>query len=111
RVSEVSELAGPVLLVLTVGSLTYAVFLHFWNQPLNYYSTWTRTWELTVGSLLVLYATRVTVARWVKELFTIVGLVMVLSTGLLFDGAAQFPGPATLYPLGGAVLVILGGGT
>lgn len=108
--SQVADLAGPLLLALTVFSFGYAIVLHFINQPLNYYSTWTRFWELTLGGLLVLYGTRLTLAPWVKEIFTIVGLFMVLTTGFFFDGALQFPGPATLYPLGGAVLVILGGG-
>ncbi|QGU06565.1 O-acetyltransferase OatA [Corynebacterium occultum] len=109
-VSEAAELAGPLLLALTVFSFGYAIVMHFINQPLNYYSTWTRFWELTLGGLLVLYGTRLSLAGWVKEIFTIVGLFMVLTTGFFFDGATQFPGPATLYPIIGAVLVILGGG-
>ncbi|MGP6173811.1 acyltransferase family protein [Corynebacterium sp. A21] len=109
-VSEVERLAGPLLLALTVFSFGYAIVMHFIDQSLNYYSTWTRFWELTLGGLLVLYGSRLSLAPWVKEIFTVVGLFMVLTTGFFFDGAAQFPGPTTLYPLGGAVLVILGGG-
>ena len=39
----------------------------------------------------------------------IVGLAMIISTGLFLDGADQFPGPWTLIPLVGALLVVLSG--
>ncbi len=107
---DLSSRVGPLLAVVTVVSFLYAWWLHSVNQPLNYYSTWSRMWELTLGGLLAIYASRVMLAPWVKEVFTWVGLAMVLSTGFFLDGAALFPGPATLYPIGGAVLVILGGG-
>ncbi|AGF71691.1 acyltransferase family protein [Corynebacterium halotolerans] len=107
---DLSRWVGPLLIVVTVVSFAYAWWLHGANQPLNYYSTWTRMWQMTLGGLLALYGSRLTVAPWLKEVFTWIGLAMVLTTGLLFDGAAVFPGPAALYPIGGAVLVILGGG-
>lgn len=104
------QLAGPLLIVATIASFGYAWIMQSVNQPLNYYSTWSRLWELSLGAVLVLYAGKVKLAPWLREVFTVVGLFMVLSTGIFFDGATQFPGPAALYPIGGAVLVILGGG-
>lgn len=102
--------AGPVLAVATLASFGCAAWLHTVDQELNYYSTWARLWELTLGGLLALYAHRVKLAEWLRSGLAAVGLVMVLTTGFLFDGAAEFPGPAALYPLGGATLVVLGSG-
>ena len=107
---DLSRWVGPALAGVTVVSFLYAWYLHGQDQALAYYSTWARMWQLSLGGLLALYAARVQVAPWLKEAFTWVGLAMVLSTGLLFDGAALFPGPAALYPIGGAVLIVLGGG-
>ena len=109
-VTPAVRIAGPVLIAATVLSFCYAVHLHRVDQALNYYSTFSRMWELTLGAVLLLYGSRIHLARWAREVCTVVGLAMVVTTGLLFDGAAYFPGPWTLYPLGGAVLVILGGG-
>ncbi|WP_041631724.1 acyltransferase family protein [Corynebacterium maris] len=107
---NLSRWVGPLLAAVTVVSFLYAWYLHGQDQSLNYYSTWARMWQLTLGGLLALYGHRVTLHPRLQGLLTFVGLAMVLSTGVLFDGAALFPGPAALYPVGGAVLVILGGG-
>ncbi|HKM24199.1 MAG TPA: acyltransferase, partial [Corynebacterium sp.] len=107
---DISRWVTALLVLATVASFLYAVWLHREWQALNYYSTWSRMWQLTAGALLALHAHRVKVHPRLQELFIVVGLAMVLTTGLLFDGAWLFPGPAALYPIGGAVLVILGGG-
>src|SRR5690625_5619191 len=44
-----------------------------------------------------------------RVLLASIGLALVVSTGFIFDGAAQFPGPWTLWPLGGAALIIIAG--
>lgn len=107
---DLSRWVTGLLVLVTLASFACAAWLHQEWQELNYYSTWSRMWQLTLGALLALHAHRVQVAPRLRELFVVVGLAMVLTTGLLLDGARLFPGPAALYPIGGAVLVILGGG-
>ena len=104
------QLATPVLAVLTSVSFFAAMLWHFIDQPVNYYSTFTRFWELGLGALFVLYAPRVILSARTREILGFVGLFMVLSTGLIMDGAQTFPGPPALYPLIGACLIILGDG-
>lgn len=101
---------GPLLVAVTVVSFAYAWWMQGESQTLNYYSTWSRMWQMTLGALLALYGSYIRLPMRISILFTWVGLAMVLSTGLIFDGAVDFPGPWALYPLGGAVLIILGGG-
>lgn len=108
--SLVVRFGGPILIVLTAASFAYAVYLAGENQALNYYSTFSRGWQLTLGAVLAIYGPRLNPPRWLREIAMIVGIIMVVSTGFLFDGAAYFPGPAALYPVGGAVLIILSGG-
>ncbi len=101
---------NPLLIAVTLASFAYACWQWWEFQPLNYYSTWSRMWQLTLGALLALHGHRLRLAPRLQRVATVVGLVMVLSTGFLLDGALLFPGPAALYPIGGAALVILGGG-
>ncbi|AZA09856.1 acyltransferase family protein [Corynebacterium pseudopelargi] len=99
--------AGIPLLIATGASMFYAFSAS--NSQLNYYSTWSRMWELTLGAVLLIYCSNLAMPTWLRRLLTIIGVIMVLSTGWIFDGATQFPGPAALYPLGGAALVIIAG--
>ena len=38
------------------------------------------------------------------------GLVLILSSGLLWDGAQTFPGPAAAWPVAGAIAVLVSSG-
>nr|WP_237559160.1 acyltransferase [Corynebacterium renale] len=107
-----ARVAGPVLVVVTAASFAYAWYLHHAAQALNYYSTFSRMWELTGGACLALYAPawRERLTQSIQAWAAGVGLFMVLSTGVLLDGASVFPGPATLYPVIGTALLIVGGG-
>ncbi|WP_151548809.1 MULTISPECIES: acyltransferase family protein [Corynebacterium] len=110
RRTRVSTVAGPILILITLTSFIYACILHNQDQGLNYYSTFSRAWELTLGAVLAIYGHRIQLNEKLRSALAVLGLLMVLSTGLLFDGAQVFPGPWTLYPLGGAVFIILGSG-
>ena len=114
--------ARPALLVVltaaTVLSFTYATYFHFEDQTINYYSTLSRFWEIGLGGLLGMLLLRRDangnpvlrpLGRWTRTVMGIVGLGMIISTGLFLDGADQFPGPWTLIPLVGALMVVLSG--
>lgn len=107
--AHLASVAGPILVAITIASFIYAVGLQGANQPLNYYSSFSRAWELTLGGVLAIYAPLIRFPGLLREIATAVGLFMVLTTGIFFDGAVAFPGPAALFPIGGAVLIILGG--
>ncbi|MCG7439062.1 acyltransferase family protein [Corynebacterium freneyi] len=107
---RVATVMAPLLVAATVASFWYATVLHGQDQGQNYYSTWSRMWELAAGGLLALAVARFATPRLIAPALPVLGVAMIVSTGFLFDGAAEFPGPWTLWPLGGAALVILGGG-
>lgn len=79
------------------------------DQSLNYYNTASRFWEIALGGLLGLVVAKLRFAGWFRQLAGLAGLAMLIATGLVLDGAASFPGPAALLPLGGTVLVFLAG--
>lgn len=101
--------AGPLLIAATLASFAYSIYLGNLDQELNYYSTLSRMWQMTLGGVLAIYGRSLAWPRFVREPLVTAGIIMVVTTGMLFDGGAVFPGPAALYPIGGAVLIILAG--
>ncbi|MGW1542540.1 acyltransferase family protein [Streptomyces sp. NPDC002309] len=80
------------------------------NQPLAYFSTHTRIWEITCGVLLALAAPLV--SRMNSGLAAVVswlGLGTLLVTSMLITDETPLPGYAVAGPVLGAVLVIAGG--
>lgn len=112
RKSDTASTRMPAMVILTIATIAsfiYATYLHNTDQLANYYSTWSRMWELLLGAVLALYITYIKVPDRVKNITVIVGLLLIAMTGFVIDGAQYFPGPVTLLPLGGAALVIVGG--
>lgn len=94
------------VVVVTALSFVYAIRLVAIDQPVAYYSLGARLWEFGLGGLaafLAPHASRLTkfggVAGWV-------GVAVILSSGLVTNGAETFPGPWALWPVAGALLVL-----
>ena len=73
-------------------------------QDEAYLATTTRLWQLAFGGLMALSIDHLPVSQGSGLIMGWVGLMMVLSTGLIFDGGQQFPGPLALWPLLGWLL-------
>lgn len=98
------------LIILTAASFAYAAFLNLSDQQaMNYYSTLSRFWEIGIGGLLglVIFSIRPSVAA--GRVLSWLGLGLILSVGVFFDGVEQFPGPWTLVPLLGAFFLVVAG--
>lgn len=109
RRSHINRVAGPILIVVTVASFAYASRYGWYGTPENYYSTFSRAWELTLGAVLVIYGSKLTLPRWLADVTGVVGLVLLFATGIIVEDSTAYPGPLSLLPIGGAVLLILGG--
>jgi peptidoglycan/LPS O-acetylase OafA/YrhL len=98
----------PVALV----SFAFSVWLTEVNQPVAYFHTGARLWEFAVGALLALAVPLLpTLPRGLRVVTGWVGLGMILVCGLVFPVSTTFPGWIALWPVLGAVLVVLSGGT
>ncbi|MEY8567579.1 acyltransferase family protein [Corynebacteriaceae bacterium 7-707] len=107
-----SRVLHRALSVATVLSFGYAVWLGVHDQAMNYYSPFSRFWEIGLGGLFGIWMVGRGIPwvwRWLRWPAGVLGLALIVLTGLVLDGAAQFPGPWTLVPLAGAVLVIVAG--
>ncbi|MFI8526910.1 acyltransferase family protein [Promicromonospora sukumoe] len=94
----------------TVASFVFAQALHGADQPVAYFHTWARFWELGLGGFLALLLPWLRLPDALRPLLGWAGLGLVVSSGFVLDGGALFPGPWALWPVAGALLVLLGSG-
>lgn len=111
NIPTVRNIVVMIFIILTIASFIYASYEFFYgNQNKNYYSTYSRFWEIGLGGIVGIYLNKITPKktsqRWI---LSIVGIFMVISTGIFMNGVESFPGPLTLYPVAGALMIILSG--
>ncbi len=109
---------GPVIVVTTVGVVSFALAMlgaSGYVPPvegwlIGFYSPFTRAWEFAVGALLALAGERARItSRAEAEAVGALGVAMLAASLLLINGATTFPGPATLLPVVGTLLLLLAG--
>ncbi|WP_239123537.1 acyltransferase family protein [Rhizocola hellebori] len=104
---------GPltvVLATLTAGSLALSWLVTHQSAPWAYFGGHTRAWELGIGALVALGATRFArLPRVAAELAAWIGLGAIITAAVVFDEFTPFPGIAALLPVAGAALVIAAG--
>ncbi|WP_132881512.1 acyltransferase family protein, partial [Tamaricihabitans halophyticus] len=99
------------LVVVGGSSLALSVVLTASNQPLAYFHSATRVWEFALGGLLALLIDRITLPRLVRILLGWIGVLGLVSCGLVLQVGTVFPGYAALWPTLSACLIILAGAT
>ncbi|MGK5531687.1 acyltransferase family protein [Streptomyces sp. URMC 129] len=104
-------LAVP-LLVLCAVSFGLSLSVTASSAPWAYFGSHTRMWELGVGALLALGASRLARLPAVPAaLMTWAGLGCVALSAVWLDAATPFPGYHAVLPVAGAALVLAGGCT
>ena len=97
-------------LVVFTSSLAFANWLLPRNQPWAFFSIPTRAWELILGAILACVVQSATkLPRIIAGLVGVVGLGMVLYSGVTQNDPLKFPGNSALTPTVGALLIILAG--
>ncbi|NMH97101.1 acyltransferase family protein [Pseudonocardia acidicola] len=99
------------LIGVLVASLSFSVALTITNQPLAYFHSLTRAWEFALGGLLALVINAIVLARRVRIAIGWIGVIGLLSCGMVLQVGRIFPGYAALWPTVCAGLVILAGAT
>ncbi|OBJ90771.1 acyltransferase family protein [Mycobacterium asiaticum] len=98
-----------LLTALTVASFVYAIMAHNEYQPVAYYNSFARGWELLLGALVGAVVPVIRWPMWWRTAVATVALAAILSCGALIDGVQEFPGPWALVPVGATMLMILAG--
>ena len=102
-----NALLGLLLAVIVLGSFYYSVILTPADAPWAYFSLGTRAWELGLGGLVGLGASRL--ARLPGPIALAggwLGLAAVLAAAFVYNDQAPYPGSAAALPVVGAAVLI-----
>lgn len=102
---------GVVVAGLGVVSLAYSVWVTAQDQAWAYFDTGARLWEFALGGLLAVVIDRVVLPGRLRVVLGWVGVVGLVSCGVVLQVSTVFPGWAALWPTGAALLVIVAGST
>ncbi|WJP98218.1 acyltransferase family protein [Macrococcus bovicus] len=98
-----------LFLILFAVSFVFSVYLTAINQPWAYFDTRTRVWEFALGGLLCLLLTRIKLPHMLAGLLGWLGLLMLVSCGLMLNVSSLFPGYVALWPTLAAVFILISG--
>ncbi len=93
--------------IIFAASLLYSVYLTDSNPAAAYFVTPTRVWELALGGIIALMATRVTMSARLAVPMAWSGVAMIIATVFLFTKQVPFPSYTALLPTIGTALIIL----
>jgi peptidoglycan/LPS O-acetylase OafA/YrhL len=103
-------LVAAALVVIIAGSFYLSVTQTQSDQPLAYFGTHTRVWELAIGLLLALSAKLLSRMNLVvAAIMSWVGLAGIIVTAMLITDTTPLPGYAIAGPVLGAAMLIAGG--
>lgn len=99
-------------LVILIGfsfiSLLFSIYLEGRNPDLNFYSPFSRFWELAVGAVLAHRELNVTYSSGAENnrILPKIGLLLVICSIFLFDESTAHPALLTILPVAGVALII-----
>ncbi|WP_423184914.1 acyltransferase family protein [Arthrobacter sp. NyZ413] len=97
--------------LIFLASLVYSVVFTASDQASAYFSTLARLWEFALGTLLALFLPSLKFSRTVRIVLGWVGIVAMLSCGLILNVEGVFPGWVALWPTLAAACLITAGQT
>jgi len=98
-----------VLVLLFTISLIYSIYLTGVNQPWAYFDTRARVWEFAIGGLLMVFIFKIKLPMIISFIIGWLGVIILTTTGLIFDVGQSFPGYVALVPVLAAVLMLVAG--
>ena len=100
---------NSILTLLFLSSLTYSIYLTYSNQQWAYFTTFTRVWEFSLGSLLCINLSSIKVSKTFASVIGWIGLIGLILTGIIFNVSEMFPGFIALWPMACALFILLSG--
>ena len=97
--------------LLTLGALSFVacVVLTSIKSSIAFYWIPTRAWELFIGSILALHIIPNPRKRFLREVYSILGVTMIAYSIFQYSSETSFPGIAAILPTIGTALIIFAG--
>jgi peptidoglycan/LPS O-acetylase OafA/YrhL len=96
-----------LMIMLFIVSLAYSVWRTEVNQPWAYFDTIARVWEFALGGITALLASNIVLNRTLSFILGWLGLIGLVSCGVVLQVSTVFPGYMALYPTLCAVFIII----
>jgi len=102
----------PLLIAVFVLSLISCYYLYYRNPNANFFLLPSRGWELLSGSFISIYLfnkynSNVAPNFSYSNLLSGLGFFLIILSLIIIDSSTKFPGPITILPVLGTVLMIL----
>ena len=97
------------LLIATLGSFAYSLFVSYAQPSLAYFTTLGRVWEFGLGALVALLGHKIRLTNKAQVALSLLGFAAIIASALAFNDKIAFPGWAALLPALGTAAVILAG--
>jgi peptidoglycan/LPS O-acetylase OafA/YrhL len=94
---------------VAAGSFLLSVFGAYADPTSAFYLPVTRIWELLLGTMLSLHIFPAIQSRIWRNLFSAIGLLLIVASAFAYSNRTHFPGIAALAPCCGAALIIAAG--
>lgn len=108
---RIRQLLICVFGTILVTSLSFSIITTQSQQEFAYFDTRARLWEFALGSLLALTLPYLRFGQPFRILMGWVGVIAMLSCGLILQVGQQFPGYMALWPTLAAAFIIIAGFT
>ena len=108
RRGSVRIYAGILILGIFGCSLYFSLFPKPWLGT-DYFTTATRAWELALGALIAVAATKINVAPAARAVMGWFGLAAVVAAVAIINEKMRFPGWIALVPTVGTALLLISG--
>ncbi|MCA1010711.1 acyltransferase family protein [Halobacillus halophilus] len=106
---NVRNLFFYTLIGMFIVSIGYSVYITGVNQPWAYFDTFARVWEFAAGGILSLVIAHISLNKWTSVVAGWIGLLGLITCGLLLQVGTVFPGYAALWPVLCAVFILVAG--
>ena len=97
--------AATITPLLLLGSFVASVWGVASSPAAAFYLPWFRVWELLIGAMLAIGASKMVVRRG-RTPIALFGIALIVIAAMAYDSSTRFPGAAALLPTVGAALVI-----
>ena len=106
KFATISKSIIGMLLVIVLASLFAGIYLTYSEPVSSYFFTQVRAWQFGAGALLAAAWSHVPESRGYKYSSFITGIVLIIASAFLLNGAMAYPGYLALIPTVGAVLAL-----
>jgi peptidoglycan/LPS O-acetylase OafA/YrhL len=98
-----------VLILAALASFLLSVYSVSHDSSAAFYLTYSRVWELLLGSMLAMEIIPANKSSWLSNALGLTGLVLILASVFLYTQDTPFPGFAAIPPTLGSALIIYAG--